>query len=113
MRHSRGPIQRVHVTNPDMYEGARLLNPRPGSYERLANKLIDEMDKRTFDAHAFAYLLSTYPEPVQMVLFQFAISLLNAWAGRTESRSESEYNLMMDSKFVIEQIILKRGHLDP
>lgn len=96
-----------------MYEGARLVNPRPTSYERLANKLVGEFDKRSFDFDAFAYLISTYPEPVQAAFFQFAISLFNAWAGRKESRSDEEFNRVMDSKFVIEQILLKRGHTNP
>ncbi|WZB39498.1 hypothetical protein SEA_CURSIVE_257 [Streptomyces phage Cursive] len=46
-------------------------------------------------------------------MFQFIISILNAWAGRTESRSDDEFNRVMDSKFIIEQILLKRGHTNP
>jgi len=110
---TRSPFKRTSLIVPDMYEGARLVNPRPTSYERLANKLVDEFDKRSFDFHAFAYLISTYPEPVQAAFFQFAISLFNAWAGRNESRSDDEYNRVMDSKFVIEQILLKRGNTNP
>lgn len=107
------PFKQTSIIAPDMYEGARLVTPRPTSYERLANKLIDEFDKRSFDPHTFAYLLSTYPEPVQAVMFQFIVSLLNAWAGKKESRSDDEYNRVMDSKFIIEQMILKRGHINP
>lgn len=110
---TRSPFKRTSLIVPDMYEGARLVNPRPTSYERLANKLVDEFDKRSFDFHAFAYLVSTYPEPVQEAFWQFAISLFNAWAGRKESRSDSEFNRVMDSKFVIEQILLKRGNTNP
>lgn len=107
----REPFKRTSLIVPDMYEGARLINPRPGSYERLANKLVDEFDKRSFDFHAFAYLVSTYPEPVQEAFFQFAISLFNAWAGRKESRSDAEYNRVQDAKFVIENILIKKGSL--
>ncbi|UEM46794.1 hypothetical protein SEA_TARGARYEN_256 [Streptomyces phage Targaryen] len=110
---ARSPFKQTSLIVPDMYEGARLVNPRPTSYERLANKLVDEFDKRSFDFHAFAYLVSTYPEPVQDAFFQFAISLFNAWAGRKESRSDEEFNRVMDSKFIIEQILLKRGHTNP
>lgn len=111
MNHS--PFKRTSLIVPDMYEGARLLNPRPTSYERLANKLTDEFDKRSFDFHAFAYLISTYPEPVQTAFFQFAVSLFNAWAARESSRTDDEYNRMMDSKFIIEQMILIRGNTNP
>lgn len=110
---NHNPFKQTSLIVPDMYEGARLLNPRPGSYERLANKLVDEFDKRSFDFHAFAYLISTYPEPVQAAFFQFAVSLFNAWAAKESSRSEEEFNRMMDSKFIIEQMILKRGHTNP
>jgi hypothetical protein len=103
------PFKRTSVIAPNMYEGARLVTPRPGSYERLANKLIDEMDKRSFDPHAFAYLLSTYPEPVQVVMFQLVISLLNAWAGKRESRSEEEAIRRNEAKFVINRIIEVKG----
>ncbi|QGH76317.1 hypothetical protein SEA_DAUBENSKI_250 [Streptomyces phage Daubenski] len=110
---ARDPFRQTSLIVPDMYEGARLVNPRPGSYERLANRLMEEMDKRSFDVNAFAYLLTTYPEPVQDVLFAFVVAIMNAWAGRKESRSDAEFNRMMDAKFVIEQIILKRGNTNP
>lgn len=107
---SRNPFHRVNVIAPNMYEGARLVTPRPGSYERLANKLIEEMDKRSFDVHAFSYLLSTYPEPVQVALFEFAIGLLNAWAGKTECRSEEEAIRRNEAKFVIMKILEAQGN---
>lgn len=109
---ARNPFKQTSIIAPAMHEGARLLTPRPGSYEKLANKLMDEMDKRTFDAHAFAYLLSTYPEAVQEVLFQFVVSILNAWAARAangNTRNDEEYNRCMDAQFIIDQIILKKG----
>lgn len=109
---ARHPFKDTSVIAPGMYEGARLLNPRPGSYERLANKLMSEMDKRSFDPHAFAYLLSTYPEEVQEVLMQFVVSILNAWAAKAahnNTRSDAEYNRCMDAQFIIDQIILKKG----
>lgn len=106
---SQSPFKQTSIIAPNMYEGARLVTPRPTSYERLANKLIDEMDKRSFDPHAFAYLLSTYPEPVQVVMFQFVISLLNAWAGRKECRSEEEAIRRNEAKFVILRILEAKG----
>jgi len=105
----RNPFHQVSVIAPNMYEGARLVNPRPTSYERLANKLIDEFDKRSFDPHTFAYLLSTYPEPVQAVMFQFVISLLNAWAGKNGVRSEEEGERKDESAYVIDKIIEAKG----
>lgn len=106
---SQSPFKQTSIIAPNMYEGARLVTPRPGSYEKLANKLIDEMDRRTFDAHAFAYLLSTYPEPVQDVLFQFVVSILNAWAGRKECRSEAEAIRRNEAKFIINKMLQVMG----
>lgn len=107
---SQNLFHRTSIISPNMYEGARLVTPRPGSYERLANKLIEEMDKRSFDPHAFAYLLSSYPETVQDVLFQFAISLLNAWAAKRECRSEEEAIRRNEAKFVIMKILQAQGN---
>jgi hypothetical protein len=70
---------------------------------------MEEMDKRSFDPHAFAYLLSTYPEPVQEVMFQFIISMLNAWAGKREVRSEEEAIRRNECKFVINRILEVKG----
>lgn len=109
----RSPFKQTSVIAPNMYEGARLVNPRPTSYERLANKLIDEMDRHSFDPHTFAYLLSTYPEPIQAVLFQFMISLLNAWAGKNGVRSEEEGNRKDEAAFVINKIIEAKGRNAP
>lgn len=95
----------TQVIAPDMYEGARLITPKPTSYERLANRIMDELDKRSFDPNALAYLMTTYPEPIQGPLFAFVVAFLNAWAGKQAIRSEEEGQLVEEAKFVIEKII--------
>lgn len=100
----------AQVIAPDMYEGARLVTPRRTSNERLAAKIIDELDRHSFDPNALAYLMTTYPEPVQGPLFALVIAFLNAWAGKAVIRSEGEGQMVDEARFVIEKIIEAKGN---
>ena len=107
---NRNVFHWTQVIAPDMYEGARLVTPKRSSYERLAARIIDELDRHSFDPNALAYLMTTYPEPVQGPLFALVVAFLNAWAGKSSVRSEEEGKMVDEARFVIEKIIEAKGN---
>lgn len=100
------------VIAPDIYEGTRTTSTRRSAGEKDADKILAMLDKRSFEPHSLAYLMTSQHEALQKPLFDFAIAILNAMAAKAASgttRNDDEYNRCMAAQFTIEQIIAKMG----
>jgi hypothetical protein len=100
------------VIAPDIYEGTRTTSTRRSAGEKDADKILGILDKRSFDPHSLAYLMASEHIELQKPLFELAIAILNAMAGKAAAgttRNDEEYNRCMASRFAIEQIIVMMG----
>ncbi len=102
----------VSVIAPDMYQGARTTSTRRSAGEKDADKILSVLDKRTFNAHALAYLMCSQHEELQKPLFDLAIGIINAMAAKEAAgttRNDDEYNRASVARFIIEQMIIRMG----
>lgn len=112
---TRGDIFRqaeITVVMPTLYQGTRTTSTRRSPAEKDADKILSILDKRSFEPHSLAYLMTSENVNLQKPLFDFAVAILNAMAAKEASgttRNDEEYNLASCSRFVIEQIIAKMG----
>lgn len=97
-----------NVISPDIYQGTRTTSTGRSAGEKDAQVILSMLDKRTFEPHSLAYLMTSGHIELQKPLFEMAMAILNAMAGKAAhatTRNDEEYNRCMAARFAIEQIM--------
>jgi hypothetical protein len=105
---TRSVFRDWNVISPDVYEGTRTTSTRRSAGEKDAEKILDILNKLTFEPHSLAYLMTSESLALQKPLFDLAMAILNAMAAKAAAgttRNDEEYNRCMAARFTIEQII--------